>query len=153
MHVYKLNYVLGFLLGLVSLVAHSQTQLGDLKIMHPSVRATAAGQMLSSAYVTIENKSKQPDRLISASSTRAKEIQIHMMRMDGDKMMMRQIPSLEIPANTVVELKSGGYHLMLMDLNNGIAEGEKVLISLQFEKAGKVDVVFPGNMRAGMKKH
>jgi len=73
--------------------------------------------------------------------------------MDGDKMMMRQMTSIEIPANGTVELKPGGYHLMLMGLDSPIKDGEQLKMTLQFEKAGKVDVVFPSQAMGGMKMH
>jgi copper(I)-binding protein len=75
------------------------------------------------------------------------------MKMEGDKMMMRQLTSLEIPANGSVELKPGGYHLMMMGVQEPIKEGEQVKMTLQFEKAGKVDLIFPAQSLSGKHMH
>ena len=138
---------------LVMTIANAQTKVGNLQIMKPSARATAPGQSISSAYLTIENKGTTADRLVAVSFARAKEVQLHEMKMDGDKMMMRQMTGIEIPANGIVELKPGGYHLMLMGLDSPIKDGEQLKMTLQFEKAGKVDVMFPSQAMGGMKMH
>jgi copper(I)-binding protein len=138
---------------IVMTMANAQTKVGNLQIIKPSARATAPGQSISSAYLTIENKGTTADRLVSVSFSRAKEVQLHEMKMDGDKMMMRQMTGIEIPANGTVELKPGGYHLMLMGLDSPIKDGEQLKMTLQFEKAGKVDVVFPSQAMGGMKMH
>ncbi len=154
MNIFKLNQFFILILSLlVMTIAHAQTKVGNLQIVKPSARATAPGQSISSAYLTIENKGPTTDRLVAVSFARAKEVQLHEMKMDGDKMMMRQIQGLEIPANGSVELKPGGYHLMLMGLDSAIKDGEQLKMTLQFEKAGKVDVVFPSQALGGMKMH
>jgi copper(I)-binding protein len=134
-----------------ALTTFAQTQAGNLQISQPTVRTTSPGQMMSSAYLVIENKGATPDRLVAVSYSFAKEVQIHEMKMDGDKMMMRQMTALEIPGNSSVELKSGGYHLMMMGLKEPIKEGEAVKMTLQFEKAGKVEISFQTKSMAGMK--
>jgi len=150
----KLNKLLIIVASLlVMTIAHAQTKVGNLQIMKPSARATAPGQSISSAYLTIENKGSTADRLVAVSFARAKEVQLHEMKMDGDKMMMRQMTGIEIPANGTVELKPGGYHLMLMGLDSPIKDGEQLKMTLQFEKSGKVDVLFPSQAMGGMKMH
>lgn len=131
----------------------AQTKVGNLQIVKPMVRATLPGQSMSSGYLTIENKGSTADRLIAATFSKAKEVQIHEMKMDGDKMMMRQVTGLDVPANGMLELKPGGYHLMLIGLDGAIKEGEQVKINLQFEKAGKVEVIFPSQAVSGKKMH
>jgi copper(I)-binding protein len=132
-------------------LTNAQTKLGNLQISKQMARATAPGQSMSSAYLLIENKGSTPDRLLTVTYSRAKEVQIHEMKMEGDKMMMRQMTALEIPANGSVELKSGGYHLMMLGLQEPIKEGDSVKMTLQFEKAGKVDISFQTKSMAGMK--
>ncbi len=145
--------ILLVLVSCFTLTLYAQTQVGNLQISQPTVRTTTPGHMMSSAYLVIDNKGSTPDRLLSVSYSRAKEVQIHEMKMDGDKMMMRQMTALEIPANGSVELKSGGYHLMVMGLQEPIIEGAAVKMTLQFEKAGKVEISFQTKSMAGMKMH
>lgn len=130
-----------------------QNQNKLIEITDQNVRASLPGQSVSSAYLTIENKSSTPDRLISVSFTGAKEVQIHEMKMDGNNMMMRQLPSLEIPAKGKAELKPGGNHLMLMSLKEPIQNGQTIKMTLQFESAGKVEVDFPVRAMSGHMMH
>jgi len=48
-------------------------------------------------------------------------------------MKMRAIPGLDLPAGKAVELKPGGYHVMLMDLKVQVKEGDEVPLSLVIE--------------------
>ena len=95
------------------------------------------------AYLTIINDGEVPDRLIAAASPVARVVELHETRMDGDVSRMRPVPSMEVPAHGVLELKRGGAHIMLIGM-----EDEKKLagptfpLTLTFEKSGErtVDV-------------
>ena len=79
----------------------------------------------------------------AASSDAAERVEIHEMKMAGDVMQMRQLTEgLMIPAGQSVQLKPGSYHLMLMAPKKPIAEGQKLIITLVFEKAGKRSLEF-----------
>ena len=134
-------------------ISTSLVNAQSLQIKDAFARATNPGQSVGGGYLTIENPNPTADKLLSVTFAKATSVQIHEMKMDGDKMMMRQITSVEIPANGIVELKPGGNHLMLMGLDSPIKDGEQLKMTLQFEKAGKVDVVFPSQAMGGMKMH
>jgi periplasmic copper chaperone A len=85
------------------------------------VRATVAGQKGSGAFMKITVK--EGTRLTSVSSPVAGVAEVHEMKMEGDVMKMRAVPMLDIPAGGTVELKPGGYHLMLMDLKQALPVG------------------------------
>lgn len=121
---------------------HAQeTKLKDLLIDNPYARATVASQRAGGAYVTIENKGKNADKLIGASSPVAKSVEIHTMTMDGNVMKMREVGQIEIPASGRVEMKPGdGFHLMLMGLQQPLKAGDSFPMTLVFEKAGKTEV-------------
>lgn len=131
----------------------AQSNTNSIQIIKPIVRVSAPGQSMSSAYFQIQNKGTTADKLVGGTFSHAKEVQIHEMKMDMDRMMMRQINFIEIPPNGSVELKPGGYHLMLMGLDNPIKEGEQLKMTLQFEKAGKVDVTFSSESMSNMHRH
>lgn len=85
---------------------------------------------------------KQSTRLVQATSPVAGLVEIHSMRMDKDVMRMEAIPGLDLPAGRSVELKPGGYHVMLMQLKQSIKEGETVPITLSFQSPdGKRETV------------
>ena len=81
--------------------------------------------------------------------------------MEGDVMKMRALPSLDLPAGKAVELKPGGYHIMLMDLKQPLAKDSKVPLTLLFKDAkgveSKLELSVPVSTAvpgaAGMHKH
>jgi periplasmic copper chaperone A len=115
----------------VAASAHAQTTIKDAW-----VRGTVAQQKASGAFMHIT--SAQGGKLLTVSSPVASVSEIHEMTMQGDTMRMRAVPSLELPAGQSVELKPGGYHLMLMDLKQQLKAGESVPLTLVVEgKDGK----------------
>ena len=116
---------------------------GDLVISQAWSRATPKGAKVGGSYLTIENKGSAPDKLIGASSDVAGSIQVHEMSMADGMMKMRPVEGgLVIDPGKTVKLAPGGYHLMMMDLKNPLKQGDKLPITLEFEKAGKVQVTF-----------
>lgn len=125
-----------------SAFAH-EVKAGDLTLNHPWLRATAPGAPVSGGYMQITNAGSTPDVLVGGSAEFADKVEIHEMVMDGDVMKMRPVEGgLEIPAGGQVELKPGSYHVMFIDLKSPPAEGKPVKGTLQFEKAGKVDISY-----------
>jgi len=106
-------------------------------------RTTAPGQVVGGGFMTIVNESATADRLVSAISPVAAEVQIHNTSMEGGVMRMRQVTEgLEIPANGKVELKPRSMHLMFMQLKAPLETGTTFPVQLQFEKAGAVTAQF-----------
>jgi copper(I)-binding protein len=77
--------------------------------------------------------SKDGGKLVGAASAIAGVVELHEMAMDNNVMKMRAIPALELPAGREVQLKPGGYHVMLLDLKRPLKVGEKVQIELRLE--------------------
>jgi len=94
---------------------------------------------VAAAFMQIDNYTTADDRLIGARADFA-TAQIHEMKMEGDVMKMFEVAGIDIPADSGIELKSGGYHVMLMGLNGSIKIGDTKNITLIFEKAGEVTV-------------
>ncbi len=114
--------------------AVAKAQSSSVNIQDPWVRGTVAQQKASGAFMTLT--SPVAGRLVGASSPVAGITEIHEMRMDGQVMRMRAIDGLDLPAGQAVQLKPGGYHVMLMDLKQPLKEGETVPITLVIERAG-----------------
>jgi periplasmic copper chaperone A len=114
---------------------------GDLVISQAWTRATPGGAKTGGGFLTIENKGTAPDKLIGASADAAGKVELHEMAMNDGVMKMRPLENgLTIEPGKSVKLAPGGYHLMMMDLKNPLKEGDKLPVTLQFEKAGKVAV-------------
>ena len=114
----------------------------DLAVGKAWVRGTVPGQNATGAFMQIT--AKNDAALLGATSPVAKSVEIHEMGMDGNVMKMRQLPSLELPAGKTVELKPGGYHLMLVGLAQPLKKGDTVAIELKFQgkeqKSGTIKV-------------
>ncbi len=125
----------------VSSASAHEYEAGSLHIEHPWARATPPRAGVAGAYMMIENNGREADRLLGGTTDAAREVQIHSMSMDGGVMKMRQLSDgLELPAGKAVTLAPGGYHLMLIDPVKPLKEGERVPMTLQFQKAGTVEV-------------
>jgi len=121
--------------------AHDYT-LGELHIAHPWARTTVPGQPAGGAYLNIENRGKQSDTLLGATSPNAKSVEIHTMSMDGNVMKMREVDSIEIkPSEKITMTPGNGYHIMLIGLSQPLKSGDKIPLTLKFEKGGKIDVI------------
>ena len=107
------------------------------------VRATVPGQKVAGAYLKITSPTTA--YLVGASSPAAKAAELHQMTLENNVMKMRPLARLELPAGAAVELKPGGYHLMLVDVTHPLVVGERVPLQLMVEdKDGRrhtVDVV------------
>ena len=116
-------------------------KVGDLVISQAWSRATPSGAKIGGGYLTIENRGSAPDRLIGGMADVAGKVQVHEMSMDNGVMKMRPVDNgLAIDPGKTVKLAPGGYHLMMMDLKAPLKQGDKVPVTLEFEKAGKVTV-------------
>jgi periplasmic copper chaperone A len=127
------NVALAALLAVFPLVLSAQTVA--LKINEPWVRATIGQQSATGAFMQITAPSAM--RLVEARSPVAGVVEIHEMAVVNNVMRMRQIEGLDLPAGRVVELKPGGYHVMLMSLKNPIKVGDQVPLTLVVEGPDK----------------
>jgi periplasmic copper chaperone A len=137
------------LLGVVVVLAGASAsqaadvKAGDLVISQAWSRATPGGAKIGAGYLTIENKGSVPDRLVAISGDIAGEIEVHEMAVKDGVMTMRPVGNgLTIEPGKTVTFAPGGYHLMMMDLKSPLKQGDKLPLTLEFEKAGKVAVIF-----------
>jgi copper(I)-binding protein len=118
-----------------------EVKAGDLVITQAWARATPGGAKVGGAYLTVENKGNSPDRLLGGSADIADKVEVHEMATEGGVMKMRPVlQGLTIDPGKTVKLAPGGYHLMMLDLKGPLKQGEEVPVTLDFEKAGKVNV-------------
>ncbi len=118
-------------------------RLGDLTVTSPWTRATPGGAKIAGGYLKVTNNGTSVDRFVGARSDVTDHVEIHEMSMSDGVMRMRPLPNgLEIKPGETVELKSGGYHLMFMDLKQPLKPGDTFKATLQFEKAGPLEVNF-----------
>lgn len=119
------------------------TKAGDLVVSQAWSRATPGGAKVAGGYLSIENKGANADRLLGGSSSIAGKLEVHEMSMANGVMSMHPAEGgMAIPAGKTVTLAPGGYHLMIMDLKKPLKQGDSFTATLEFERAGKVEVPF-----------
>lgn len=123
----------------IATLAHDYESAG-IKVAHPWARATPGGAKVGAAYGEISAKDGASDVLIAATSPAADRVEIHTHSMDGGVMKMRKIDKLPIAGGKTVLLKPSGDHIMLFDLKKPLEEGERLPITLVFEKAGEIKI-------------
>jgi len=131
MNIYR---ILGFFI--IALVA-SCAQADEVVISNAWVRASAPGQEVGAAYMTLQ--SARDTMLIKTESTAAGSVEIHSMTMDNGVMKMRRMDTLPLSAGKPTKLEPGGFHLMLFDLKKPLKAGEQIEFTLHFkDSTGKV---------------
>lgn len=112
-----------------------------LVIHEPWARATAPAMKNGAAYLTIENRGRAADRLVSASAAIAARVELHRTEIgENGVMRMREARGIEIPAGESVKIAPGGYHVMLVGLKGPLVKGATFPLTLRFEKAGAREV-------------
>ena len=127
--------ILAVSLALTGLSAAAQT--AAVKVDGAWARATVQGQKASGAFMSLT--AKDATQLVGVSSPVAGVAEVHEMKMDGDIMRMRAVPVLDLPAGKKVDLKSGGYHIMLMDLKAPLAKDSSMPLTLLFKDTKGVE--------------
>lgn len=145
------------LLPLMSSLAFAQSSSDGIAVSEAWLRATPGGARTGAGFLTISATS-HGDRLVAAKSDVAERVELHNHVHEDGVMKMRRVDAIEIPAGETVTLAPGGYHLMLFNLKQPLKAGEKVHLTLDFEKAGEVPVTAnvepigakgPGNSAGG----
>ena len=123
--------------GLAAVLFAGPVLAGDIEVHHPWARASAGPARAGAAFMGIHNNGAGADRLVAASADVSKTAELHTHIRDGDVMMMRRVEDgIPVPAEGVVHLEPGGYHVMFMGLKAPLKEGDTFLLTLTFEKGG-----------------
>ena len=144
-------------LALVTMASHAALS-GMLEIGTVQIRATAPGMEVTGGYVAITNHSNSDDKLVAASASFAKRVELHEMTHDNGVMKMRRRgDGIGIPAGETVLLKPGGLHIMFMGLKETLQPGEMREITLEFASGHRMTVpamvLKPGDIKAGGHGH
>jgi periplasmic copper chaperone A len=132
-------------------LAQKSTNSGEptLKVFDVWAKTTVPGGSVSAAYMHI--KSGKPLKLVKAESALTPTVEIHNMKMNAGVMEMKAVDAIDIPVNKLVDLKPGGFHIMLIKVTKPINKGDKVPLKLTFERPDKstftVDVTAEGKDR------
>ncbi|MFD2204302.1 copper chaperone PCu(A)C [Kiloniella antarctica] len=129
-------------LSLTSLASADDKKAGDITVQKPWARATLGQMKNGASFLSLHNMGSEDDTLISATGDAAKRIELHSHTMIDGVMKMRQVEGgIPVKAGTMVELKPGSFHIMMMGLSTPLKEGEMFPLTLTFEKSGSVDIM------------
>lgn len=116
---------------------------GPIRIGQPWARETSPAQTVGGGYLSLTNKGRQPDRLVSATSPAARDVQFYIMSMDRGVMRMRRLSNgIAIPAGATVALAPSGMHIMFVGLKAPLKRGATIPAELRFERAGTIRISF-----------
>jgi copper(I)-binding protein len=121
------------ILAAASLLSTAALAQSAPSVSDPWIRATVPAQKATGAFMQI--KAARATRLVAASSPAAGRVEIHQMDMQGQTMRMHAVDGIDLPAGQPVNLASGGYHIMLLDLKRQLKEGEQVPLTLTVQGA------------------
>jgi copper(I)-binding protein len=114
-----------------------------IEVFDPFAHTAGAGET-TAAYMIIKNSGSEADVLLNATCDEATMVQVmESMMMAGDVMSMGDVPGIDLPAGKSVELRSGSYHIMLMDMKQELKADSTINLTLEFAKAGKIVLNVP----------
>lgn len=115
----------------------STQAIDAISIINPYIRATPPGQKNTAMYMQLTNLSNVSHDLVKVESSISKMIELHTHTNDNGVMRMGEVPSIPVPAEETTHAKSGGYHVMIMDLEKDLKLGDKFDFTLTFKDGTK----------------
>lgn len=125
---------------LSSPAATQEFKAGGITVSTPWARATPGGAKVGGAFLTISAVQGAGDQLVAVKSPVAGTVEIHDHIEEKGVMKMRRVDGVKVTGGQSVTFRPGGYHLMLMDLKQPLKQGEKLPLTLVFEKAGEIGI-------------
>jgi len=130
------------ILGLGLMLA-SSLSYADIDVQDAKVRAVPPTQKITAAFMQLTNTGTENRSVVSASSPASDVVELHTHIQEGDRMQMRQIPEIKLPAGETTTLQPGGLHLMLIGLKAPVVEGDQLSITLTLDNGERVDLELP----------
>ncbi len=113
----------------------------SIELLNARARATLPGMSTSAAYMTIRNSGQKPAQIEALASPVALRTELHTTQMSDGMMVMRRVDNLQIGPGEAVELKPGGYHIMLMGLKQPIAADSEIPVIITFDNGEQITVM------------
>ena len=112
-------------------IASSLNVEGAVTATDAWVRGTVPAQKITGAFLTLQ--SSEDAKFVGVTSTAAKIAEIHESGMEQGTMQMKAVDFVTLPAGKRIELKPGGYHVMLVDLTRPLHVGDMVPLTFTVE--------------------
>jgi hypothetical protein len=118
-------------------------QHGSEQEGHASGMSEMAMGSTSAVYMRLVNATASPDAVVRAASEAAAAVELHTVEMENNVARMRPVSQIDIPANGMVELKPGGFHVMLLGIKQDLEPGDTVALTLTLQSGGTLNVDAP----------
>lgn len=143
----SLRRIIACLVTFAPVIAVAVTQ-PDMEIELAWCRPTHKSVAVGACYLAIHNRGSEADRLVAVDTSVAGRVELHVSSLADGVMQMRPLTQgIEIPAESTVDFRERGYHVMLAELKAPLEAGATVAGSLVFARAGAVPVTFRVEMR------
>ena len=145
------------LVAIMSLMGSRAALAKEIMVQDAWARASIGKPVNSAGFLKIMNHGKAADKLVAAKADISKKVELHTHIKDGEVMRMRRVKGgIDVPAGGMALLKPGGFHIMFIGLKNALKAGDKIALTLVFEKAGEKTLdmmVVPIGKKAKMMDH
>jgi len=150
---YSTPFFAGIAMAATLTVMAPETLADGYKIENPRARPSLGVAKNTAAFFTIHNNTGKADKLVSAEGTVSRKVELHTHLKENGVFKMRQVPHIDIPANGMVELKSGGLHVMVIGVHSPLKVGDKFKLKLNFEHAKPMTITVPVKKMTGHMMH
>jgi hypothetical protein len=139
-------FLLGLMLAVTMVAAQCQATAGSgnsataIKVMEPWSQPSPAMAGNGAVYMMLVNEGGTDDALLRVETDAAEVVELHETKMEGDMMTMSPVAKIEIPAGGSAALEPGGLHVMLINLQQELVAGEKIELTLNFEKSDPLTI-------------
>jgi copper(I)-binding protein len=133
--------ILATVVAALALVVGACASPTSVSVSDVWVRPAPAGGE-TAAYLTVTNGGGKDDVLVGVSTPDAQTAGLHQTSTDASGMTgMAHTDAIVIPAGGTVELKAGGYHVMLTGVTRDLTIGGSIKLVLTFEQSGVINIV------------
>ncbi|GGA80487.1 transporter [Neiella marina] len=115
----------------------------EIKVEDAYVRAAIPGVPNTAAFLSIVSACQEPVSLVGGQTELANRLELHTHVHQDGMMKMRQVDAIVVPANGAVQLKPGGYHLMMMGIDSAINDKTSIPILLTFSNGQQLSIDAP----------
>lgn len=138
-----MNVTMRTLIFMLILIGSATAAAGELMVVDAWVREAPPGATVLAGFLVIQNHSPQDRELVGAESADLGRVELHRTVVEGGVARMLPQQSIPVPAGGQLDLKPGGYHLMLMQPKRPLAEGDSVSLTLRFDDGSTQAVSMP----------
>ena len=140
MKIFFISFYLFFLPFKIAMSMDVVTK-GKLTISSAWSRSTVDLKRPGSAYLSIKNFGLKKDSLIAVQTPIAKKAELHNHNIENGIMKMRRVPVIDLPPNSTITLKPGGFHIMLFKPNKKLEVGQTFPLTLTFKRTGNIEIM------------